>query len=113
MKHLTVLLFMIFGMVSYSQKHYTSTEHMVITPKFQQESHIEDIYFTITDSVIQQTNESKDSIFRTYILNEPKIEGEIQREMTLKKYGGGTFDLELIEYNINTHKTEKVLYYID
>ena len=103
---------MIIGLSMYSQKHYTSTEHMVITPKFEQQSHLEDIYFTITDTVIQQTNKTRDSIIRIYTLGESKIEGEIQREMKIKKYSN-SFDLELIEYNINTHRTEKVLYYID
>ena len=112
MKRITTLVCMIIGLSMYSQTNYTSTEHMVITPKFEQQSHLEDIYFTITDTVIQQTNKTRDSIIRTYILGESKIEGEIQREMRIKEYSN-SFDLLLLEYNINTHRTEKVLYYID
>ena len=53
---------MIFGMISYAQKNYTSLEHMVVTPSYEQESHIEDCYFTVKDSLVVQTNKTRDSI---------------------------------------------------
>jgi hypothetical protein len=104
---------MIFGMISYAQKNYTSLEHMVVTPSFEQESHIEDCYFTVKDSVVIQTNKTRDSIMHSYKIGIPEKEGEIETTLKLRKYPNDSFDIELQEYYTETKKTSKVLYYIE
>ena len=104
---------MIFGMISYSQKTYTSYEHMVVTPSFEQEFHTEDCYFTVKDSVVEQTNKTRDSIMHTYRIGIPKKEGEIEVTLKIRKYGNDSFDIELNEFYLETKKTSKVLYYIE
>jgi len=104
---------MIFGMISYSQKNYTSIEHMVVTTSFEQESHIEDCYFTIKDSLVVQTNKSRDSIIHSYRIGVPEKDGEIEITLKLRKYPNDTFDIELNEYYPETKKTSRVLYYIE
>lgn len=113
MKKIIILLFMIFGMISYAQKNYTSSEHMVVTPSFEQESHIEDCYFTVKDSVVIQTNKTRDSIMHSYKIGIPEKEGEIETTLKLRKYPNDSFDIELQEYYTETKKTSKVLYYIE
>jgi len=113
MKKIAILLFMIFGMISYSQKNYTSIEHMVVTTSFEQESHIEDCYFTIKDSLVVQTNKSRDSIIHSYRIGVPEKDGEIEITLKLRKYPNDTFDIELNEYYPETKKTSRVLYYIE
>ena len=104
---------MVFGMISYSQKNYTSFEHMVVTTSFEQESHIEDCYFTVKDSIVQQTNKSRDSIMNSYRIGVPQKDGEIEVTVKLRKYPNDTFDIELNEYYPKTKRTSKVLYYIE
>jgi hypothetical protein len=104
---------MIFGMVSYSQKNYTSSEHMVVTPSFEQESHIEDCYFTVKDMEVIQTNKTRDSIIHSYKIGIPEKVGEIEATLNIRKYPNDSFDLELTEYYPETKKTSKVLYYIE
>ena len=104
---------MIFGMISYSQKNYTSFEHMVVTTKFEQESHIEDCYFTVKDSVVEQTNKTRDTIIQSYRIGIPQKEGEIETTLKIRKYSNDSFDIELNEYYPETKKTSKVLYYIE
>lgn len=104
---------MIFGMISYAQKNYTSTEHMVVTPLFEQQSHIEDCYFTVKDSVVIQTNKTRDSIMHSYKIGIPEKEGEIETTLKIRKYQNDSFDIELSEYYTETKKTSKVLYYIE
>jgi hypothetical protein len=113
MKKIATLLFMIFGMISYSQKNYTSFEHMVVTPSFKQESHIEDCYFTVKDSVVEQTNKTRDSIMHSYRIGISENEGEIEITLKIRKYSNDSFDIELNEYYPVTKKTSKVLYYIE
>ena len=100
-------------MISYSQKNYTSIEHMVVTTSFEQESHIEDCYFTIKDSLVVQTNKSRDSIIHSYRIGVPEKDGEIEITLKLRKYPNDTFDIELNEYYPETKKTSRVLYYIE
>ena len=104
---------MIFGMISYSQKSYTSSEHMVVTPSFEQESHIEDCYFTVKDSIVIQTNKTGDSIMHLYRIGVPEKEGDIETTLKIRKYSNDSFDIELNEYYTETKKTSKVLYYIE
>ena len=104
---------MLFGMISYSQKNYTSFEHMVVTTKFQQESHIEDCYFTVKDSIVEQTNKTRDSIMHSYRIGIPEKDGEIEVTLKLRKYSNNSFDIELNEYYPETKKTSKILYYIE
>ena len=104
---------MIFGMISYSQKSYTSSEHMVVTPSFEQESHIEDCYFTVKDSIVVQTNKTRDTIIHSYRIGIPEKDGEIETTLKIRKYSKDSFDLELNEYYTATKKTSKVLYYIE
>ena len=104
---------MIFGMMSYSQKNYTSSEHMVVTPSFEQESHIEDCYFTVKDSVVVQTNKTRDSIMHSYRIGIPENDGEVEITLILRKYSSNSFDIELHEYYPETKKTSKVLYYVE
>lgn len=104
---------MIFGMISYSQKNYTSSEHMVITPTFEQESHIEDCYFTVNDSLVIQTDKTGDAILRTYRIGIPENDGEKQTTLSILKYSNNSFDIELNEYYLETKKTSRVLYYLD
>jgi hypothetical protein len=113
MKKIVTLLFMIFGMISYSQKNYTSFEHMVVTPTFEQESHIEACYFTVKDMEVVQTNKTRDSIIHSYQIGIPEKEGEIETTLKIRKYPNDSFDLELTEYYPETKKTSKVLYYIE
>ena len=113
MKKLVISLFMIFGMISYSQQNYTSSEHMVITPTFDQESHIEECYFTVKDSIVEQTNKTGDIILHTYRIGIPEKEGEIETTLKILKYSNNSFDIELNEYYTDTKKTSRVLYYID
>ena len=113
MKKIVIPLFMILGMISYSQKNYTSFEHMVVTPSFEQEAHIEDCYFTVKDSVVIQTNKTRDTIMHSYIIGIPEKEGEIETTLKLRKYSNNTFDIELNEYYTETRKSSKVLYYIE
>ena len=82
---------MIFGMVSYSQKNYTSSEHMVVTPSFEQESHIEDCYFTVKDSVVIQTNKTRDSIMHSYRIGVPEKNGDIETTLKIRKYSNRIF----------------------
>ena len=104
---------MIFGMISYSQKNYTSFELMVVTPSFQQESHIEDCYFTVKDSVVVQTNKTRDTILHSYRIGIPEKNGDVETTLKIRKYSKDSFDLELNEYYTATKKTSKVLYYIE
>jgi len=104
---------MIFGMISYSQKNYTSLEHMVVTASFEQESHIEDCYFTVKDSVVVQTNKTRDSIFHSYKIGIPEKNGDMEITLKLHKYPNNTFDIELNEFYPETKKTSRVLYYIE
>ena len=104
---------MMFGMISYSQKNYTSFEHMVVTASYQQESHIEDCYFTVKDSVVIQTNKTRDSIMHSYRIGIPEKDGDIEVTLKLRKYSNNSFDIELSEYYPETKKTSKVLYYIE
>ena len=104
---------MIFGMISYSQKNYTSSEHMVVTPKFEQESHFENCYFTVNDSVVVQTNKTRDTILNSYRIGIPEKDGEIETTLKILKYSNNSFDIELNEYYVETKKTSRVLYYID
>ena len=113
MKKIVILLFMIFGMISYAQKNYTSSEHMVVTPTFEQESHFENCYFTVKDSVVIQTNKTRDSIVHLYKIGIPEKEGDIETTLKLRKYSSDSFDIELSEYYTETKKTSKVLYYIE
>ena len=113
MKNIVIPLFMIFSMISYSQKNYTSFEHMVVTPKYEQESHIEDCYFTVKDSVVVQTNKTRDSILHRYKIGIPQKDGEIETTLKLRKYSNDSFDIELNEYYTESKKTSKVLYYIE
>jgi len=113
MKKLVIPLFMIFGMISYSQKNYTSLEHMVVTPSYEQESHIEDCYFTVKDSVVEQTNKTRDSIIHSYRIGIPEKDGEIEITLKIRKYSNDSFDIELNEYYPETKKTSKILYYIE
>ena len=106
-------MFMIFGMISYSQKTYTSLEHMVVTTSFEQETHIEDCYFTVKDSIVEQTNKSGDSILHRYKIGVPQKEGEIETTLKLRRYSSSSFDIELNEYYPGTKKSSKVLYYIE
>jgi len=104
---------MMFGMISYSQKNYTSLEHMVVTPSYEQESHIEDCYFTVKDSVVIQTNKTRDSIMHSYRIGIPEKDGEIEITLKIRKYSNNSFDIELNEYYPETKQTSKVLYYIE
>lgn len=104
---------MIFGMISYSQKYYTSLEHMVITPTFEQESHIEDCFFTVNDSLVVQTNKTRDAILRTYRIGVPEREGQMETTLKILRYSNDSFDIELSEYNFDTKETSRVLYYIE
>ena len=113
MKRILVPLLMIFGMISYSQKYYTSSEHMVVTPTFEQESHIEDCYFTVNDSVVVQTNKTRDAIIHSYRIGIPEKEGDKETTLKLLKYSNDSFDIELTEYYLETKKTSRVLYYIE
>jgi len=113
MKNIAILLFMMFGMISYSQKNYTSLEHMVVTPSYEQESHIEDCYFTVKDSVVIQTNKTRDSIMHSYRIGIPEKDGDIEVTLKLRKYSNNSFDIELSEYYPETKQTSKVLYYIE
>ena len=113
MKKIAIPLFMILGMISYSQKNFTSIEHMVITTSFEQESHIEDCYFTVKDSVVIQTNKTRDSILHSYKIGVPQKDGEIETTLKLRKYSNDSFDIELNEYYSATRRTSKVLYYIE
>ena len=113
MKKIATLLFMILGMISYSQKNLTSFEHMVITTSFEQESHIEDCYFTIKDSVVIQTNKTRDSVIHSYKIGVPQKDGEIETTLKLRKYSNDSFDIELNEYYSVLKRTSKVLYYIE
>lgn len=113
MKRIVIPLFMIFGMISYSQKNYTSSEHMVVTPTFDQESHIEDCYFTVNDSLVLQTNKTRDAIIHTYRIGIPETDGEKETTLKLLKYSNDSFDIELTEYYLETKKTSRVLYYLE
>jgi hypothetical protein len=113
MRQIVIAVFMIFGMMSYAQQNYTSSEHMVVTPSFEQESHIEDCYFTVNDSIVLQTNKTRDSILHTYRIGIPEKEGEIETTLKILKYSNNSFDIELNEYYVETKKTSRVLYYID
>ena len=104
---------MIFGMISYSQKNYTSLEHMVVTPTFEQESHIENCYFTVKDSVVIQTNQSRDSVLHKYRIGVTETDGDVETTLKLRKYSHNSFDIELNEYYTETQKTNKVLYYLE
>lgn len=106
-------LFMIFGMISYAQQNYTSSEHMVITPRFEQESHIEDCYFTVNDSLVIQTDKTGDDILHTYRIGIPEKEGAKETTLSILKYSNNSFDIELNEYDFETKETSRVLYYID
>jgi hypothetical protein len=86
--------FMIFGMMSYSQQNYTSSEHMVVTPKFEQESHFEDCYFTVNDSVVVQTNKTRDKILHSYKIGIPEKNGEKETTLKILKYSNNSFDIE-------------------
>lgn len=113
MRQIVIPLFMIFGMMSYSQQNYISSEHMVVTPSFEQESHIEDCYFTVNDSIVLQTNKTRDSILHTYRIGIPEKDGEVETTLTIHKYSNNSFDIELNEYYVETKKSSRVLYYID
>ena len=113
MKRFVLPLFMIFGMISYSQQYYTSSEHMVLTPTFDQESHIEDCYFTVNDSVVVQTDKTREAILHTYRIGIPEKDGEMETTLKILKYSNDSFDIELTEYNFATKKTSRVLYYIE
>ena len=89
---------MIFGMISYSQKNYTSFEHMVVTASYQQESHIEDCYFTVKDSIVELSIRKRDSIMHSYRIGIPEKDGEIEVTLKLRKYSNESFDIELNEY---------------
>jgi len=104
---------MIFGMMSFAQQNYTSTEHMVVTPTFEQESRFEDCYFKVNDSIVQQTNKTGDVILHTYRIGVPEKEGAIETTLTILKYSNNSFDIELNEYYVETKKTSRTLYYID
>ena len=104
---------MISGLMSYSQKNYTSSEHMVITPLFEQESHIEDCYFKVYDSIVEQTNKAGDVILHTYRIGVPENDGEKETTLSILKYSNNSFDIELNEYYIQKKETSRVLYYID
>ena len=104
---------MIFGMISYSQKNYTSLEHMVVTTSYEQETHIEDCYFTVKDSIVEQTNKTRDTVLNSYRIGIPKKEGEIETTLKLRRYSQNSFDIELNEYYPGTKKSSKVLYYIE
>jgi len=104
---------MIFGLISYSQKNYTSSEHMVVTPTFEQESHIEDCYFTVNDSLVVQTNKTRDTIIHSYRIGIPEKDGETETTLKILKYSNDSFDIELTEYYLETQKTSRVLYYIE
>ena len=104
---------MIFGVMSYSQQNYTSSEHMVVTPSFEQESHIEDCYFTVNDSLVVQTNKSRDSVLQTYRIGIPEQKGDTETTLKILRYSNNSFDIELNEYYLETKKTSRVLYYID
>jgi len=104
---------MIFGVMSYSQQNYTSSEHMVVTPSFEQESHIEDCYFTVNDSLVVQTNKSRDSVLQTYRIGIPEQKGDMETTLKILRYSNNSFDIELNEYYLETKKTSRVLYYID
>jgi len=79
----------------------------------QQETHIEDCYFTLKDSIIEQTNKTRDSVMHSYKIGIPEKDGEIEITLKLRKYPNNTFDIELNEYYLKTKKTSKVLYYIE
>ena len=113
MKKIVIPLFMIFGVMSYSQQNYTSSEHMVVTPSFEQESHIEECYFTVYESIVEQTNKTRDSIIRTYKIGIPENDGEIETLLEIHKYSNNSFDIELNEYYLQSKKKSRILYYID
>ena len=113
MRQIVLPFFMIFVMMSYAQQNYVSSEHMVVTPSFEQESHIEDCYFTVNDSIVLQTNKTRDSILHTYRIGIPENEGEVETTLTILKYSNNSFDIELNEYYVETKKSSRVLYYID
>ena len=113
MKKIVIPLFMVFGMISYSQKNYISAEHMVVTPKFEQESHFENCYFTVNDSVVLQTNKTRDTILHSYRIGIPEKEGETETTLKILKYSNDSFDIELTEYYLESKKTSRVLYYIE
>ena len=113
MNKIVLTLFMIFGMMSYSQKNYTSSENMVVTPTFEQESHFEECYFTVNDSIVVQTNKTRDSVLHTYRIGIPEKDGETETTLKILRYSNNSFDIELNEYYPQTKKTSRVLYYID
>ena len=113
MRQIVIPLFMIFGIISYAQQNYTSSEHMVVTPSFEQESHIEDCYFTVNDSIVLQTNKTRDSILHTYRIGVPEKDGEVETTLTILQYSNNSFDIELNEYFVETKKSSRTLYYID
>ena len=113
MKKLVIPLLMIIGMMSYSQQNYTSSEHMVVTPTFEQESHLEACYFTVNDSIVLQTNKTRDSIIHSYRIGIPENDGEIETTLEILRYSNNSFDIELNEFYLKTNKTSRVLYYID
>ena len=86
---------------------------MVVTPSFEQESHIEDCYFTVHDSIVEQTNKTRDSILHTYRIGIPENDGEKETTLTILKYSNNSFDIELNEYYVQTKKKSRILYYID
>ena len=113
MKKIVVALFMIFGVMSYSQKNYSSSEHMVVNPSFEQEYLVEDCYFTVYDSIVEQTNKTRDVVLHTYKIGIPENDGEKETTLTIVKYSNNSFDIELNEYYLQTEKTSRTLYYID
>ena len=113
MKKSVIALFLIFGAISYAQKNYTSSEHMVVTPSFEQEYRMEECYFTVNDSVVVQTDKTRDVVLHTYKIGVPESDGEKETTLTILKYSNNSFDIELNEYYVETKKTGRVLYYID
>ena len=113
MKNLVVASFMIFSIMSFAQKNYSSSEHMVVTPSFEQEYLVEDCYFTVYDSIVEQTNKTRDVILHTYKIGVPESDGEKETTLTLRRYSNNSFDIELNEYYVETKKTSRKLYYID
>lgn len=113
MKRIVIPLFMLFGMICYAQKNYISSEHMVITPSFQQESHIEDCYFTVNDSLVVQTDKTREVILHSYRIGIPEKDDEKETTLKLIKYSNDSFDIELTEFFLETKKTSRVLYYIE
>jgi len=107
MKNIAILLFMIFGMISYSQKTYTlgymGSGKSTIGKKVSEL--IKAPLIDLDDYIVAQEEMSIASIF--------EIKGEIEVTLKIRKYGNDSFDIELNEFYLETKKTSKVLYYIE